>query len=397
MACPLAPGLPRAGGLSLGEVLRTGLPAYARAHRMPAHHWKVLNALQVCRTPLLGGHQYECARCGCGHFVPHGCGNRHCPSCQGVQSRRWLEAQVKLLLPVPYFHEVFTFPHQLNGLVEQNQRVLYDLLFDTVSETLLTFGRNNLGAQVGVTAVLHTWGQSLSGHYHLHCIVTGGGPALDGSRWIRSRGDYLFPVRALSQVFQAKFCEGLQARYAAGRLQFHGRLRALAAERPFQALVREATRKSWNVYSKRPFAGPEQVLAYLARYTHRVGISNRRLLELDAAGRTVTFEYKDYAEGSRRKTMKLALEEFIRRLRLHVLPPRFVKIRHYGLLANRGRQTRLERARALLGPVPKQVAAPVLSPRERLACPHCGCTLLLLVRVFPPHRWPPSPARLDSS
>jgi len=398
MACQPAQAWPLAGSLSLGDVLRAGLPAYSRTNRMPAHHWKVLNALQVCRTPLLGGHQYQCARCGCGHFVPHGCGNRHCPSCQGVHSRHWLDAQAKLLLPVTYFHEVFTLPHQLNGLVEQNQSALYGLLFDTVSQTLLTFGRNNLGAQVGVTAVLHTWGQSLSGHYHLHCIVTGGGPALDGSRWVRSRSDYLFPVRALSKVYRAKFCEGLQALYARGKLQFHGQLRELTQERQFQGLVREATRKSWNVYSKRPFAGPEQVLAYLSRYTHRVGISNRRLLELDAVGGTVSFAYKDYADGSRHKTMSLTLEEFIRRLRLHVLPPRFVKIRHYGLLGNRGRQKRLEAARKLVGsPGKEMVAAVAPPPRSGLCCPHCGCTLLLLVRVFPPQRWVPAPAGIDSS
>jgi hypothetical protein len=397
MACQPAQASPSARGLSLGEVLRAGLPAYARAHRMPAHHWKVLNAIQVCRTPLLGGHQYQCARCGGGHFVPHGCGNRHCPSCQGVHSRHWLDAQAKLLLPITYFHEVFTLPHQLNGLVEQNRSVLYELLFDTVAQTLLTFGRNNLGAQVGVTAVLHTWGQSLSGHYHLHCIVTGGGPALDGSRWVRSRTDYLFPVRALSKVYRAKFCEGLQALYAQGRLQFHGQLRLLAVERQFQALVREATRKPWNVYSKRPFAGPEQVLAYLSRYTHRVGISNRRLLELNTASGTVSFAYKDYADGSRHKTMKLTLEQFIGRLRLHVLPARFVKIRHYGLLANRGRQKRLEQARKLVGPPRQKMVAPAPPPRAGLKCPHCGCTLLLLVRVLPPQPWLPAPVVLDSS
>jgi hypothetical protein len=397
MACQLAPASPKTAGLKLGDVLRAGLPTYARAHRMPAHHWKVFNAIQACRTPLLGGHQYECARCGCGHFVPHGCGNRHCPSCQGIHSQHWLDAQSELLLPIPYFHEVFTLPHQLNGLVEQNQNVLYDLLFDTVSETVLTFGRNNLGAQVGVTAVLHTWGQTLSGHYHLHGIVTGGGLALDGRGWVRSRSDYLFSVRALSQVFCAKFCEGLQSFYTQGQLQFHGQLRPLAEERHFQALVREATRKPWNVYSKRPFAGPEQVLAYLSRYTHRVGISNRRLLELDEVGGTVSFDYKDYADESRHKTMTLTLEEFIRRLRLHVLPPRFVKIRHYGLLSTRGRQGRLEQARALLGPPPELVSATTLLPRPGLACPHCGCTLLLLVRVLRPQRWRPEPTVLDSS
>jgi hypothetical protein len=377
-------------------VLRAGLPAYARTHRLPAHHWKVLNAIQACRTPLLGGHQYQCAHCHRAHFAPHGCGNRHCPSCQGIHSRHWLGAQVGLLLPVAYFHEVFTLPHQFNPLIQQNQKVIYPLLFAAASETVLSFGRNNLGAQLGLTAILHTWSQTLMDHYHLHCIVTGGGPALDGRGWIRSRSDYLFPVRALSKVFRAKFCEGLQALYAQGRLQFHGQLGPLAVEAKFQALLREATHKPWVVYSKRPFAGPAQVLAYLSRYTHRVGISNRRLLELDPAAGTVSFDYKDYADGARHKIMKLSLQEFIRRLRLHFLPPRFIKIRHYGLLANRQRQERLQRARALLGTT--EIPAPLApEPQSLPRCPHCGWAALILVRVVPPLRRQLPPAFLDTS
>jgi len=394
MLCEHTPLAAWRSALSLGEVLRVGLPSYARAHRLPAHHWKALNAMQVCRTPLLGAHQYVCARCGCAQVVPHGCGNRHCPSCQGTNSRRWLQAQAGLLLPVPYFHLVFTLPHPLNPLIQQNQQALYNLLFASAAETLLSFGRNNLGAQLGLTAVLHTWSQTLVDHYHLHCIVTGGGPALAESRWIRSRSDYLFSVRALSKVFCAKFCEGLQGLYAAERLQFHGQLRPLADNAQFQQLVREATRKSWVVYSKRPFAGPQQVLAYLSRYTHRVGISNRRLLALDRHAGTVTFDYKDYADGARHKSMRVPLIEFIRRLRLHLLPPRFVKIRHYGLLANRGRQERLRAARALLGASePPSSTAPL---RTLPKCPHCGCGMLVLVRVVPPLR-PQPPAVIDTS
>ena len=394
MAChaPLSTALQSA--LTVGEVLRVGLPAYARAHRLPPHHWKALNAMQVCRTALLGAHQYACAQCGCAHVVAHGCGNRHCPSCQGINSRHWLEAQARVLLPITYFHEVFTLPHQLNALIQQNQVALYELLFDSVAETLLSFGQNNLGAHLGITAVLHTWGQTLVDHYHLHCIVSGGGPALDGRRWVRSRSDYLFPVRALSKVFRAKFCEGLQALYTQGRLQFHGQLRLLAARPKFQQLTSEAVRKPWVVYSKRPFAGPEQVLAYLSRYTHRVGISNRRLLGLDRQAGTLTFDYKDYADCARHKSMKLPLEEFIRRLRLHLLPPRFVKIRHYGLLANRGRQARLQRARALLGVPPS--APPPTPARSLPRCPHCGWGLLILVGVIPPLRRQP-PAVIDTS
>jgi hypothetical protein len=394
MVCHDPPPAALQSVLTVGEVLRAGLARYARAHRLPAHHWKALNAMQVCRTALLGAHQYACARCGCAHVVAHGCGNRHCPSCQGINSRRWLQAQVSGLLPITYFHQVFTLPHQLNPLIQQNQAVLYKLLFDSAAETLLTFGRNNLGAQLGVTAVLHTWGQTLVDHYHLHCIVSGGGPALDGSRWIRSRSDYLFPVRALSKVFRAKFCAGLQALYAAQRLQFHGQLRPLAAQAKFQRLVREAARKPWVLYSKRPFAGPEQVLAYLSRYTHRVGISNRRLRALDRQAGTVTFDYKDYAEGACHKSMTLPLDEFIRRLRRHLLPPRFVKIRHYGLLANRGRQQRLPQARALLGA--SEAPAPPAPVRAVPKCPHCGWAALILVRVVPPLRRQP-PALIDTS
>ena len=376
----------------MAEVLRAALPDYARAHRLPAQHWKVLNAMQVCRTPLLGGHQYQCAHCRRGHFAPHGCGNRHCPTCQGINSRQWLAAQAKVLLPIPYFHLVFTLPHCLNPLIQQNQQGLYDLLFASAADTLLTFGRNNLGAQLGITAVLHTWSQTLLDHYHLHCIVSGGGPSVDGTRWAGSRPDYLFNVAALSVVFRAKFCAGLQELYAAGRLEFHGQLVPLAARAAFQALVREAARPGWVVYSKRPFAGPQQVLAYLSRYTHRVGLSNRRLLQLDTTAATITFDYKDYADQARHKSMCLGLEEFVRRLRLHFLPPRFVKIRHYGLLANRGRQRRLERARALLAAEPLESTAALPEPdapgpRPWPVCPHCGWAALLLVRIVPPQRW----------
>jgi hypothetical protein len=383
--------------LLLAEVLRAGLPAYARTHRLPPHHWKILNAIQVCRTPLLGGHQYQCAHCRGAHFAPHACGNRHCPTGQGINSQHWLSAQAGLLLPIPYFHLVFTLPHQFNPLIGQNQKALYDLLFASAAETLLSFGRNNLGAQLGVTAVLHTWSQTLRDHYHLHCIVSGGGPALEGSRWVPSRPDYLFHVGALSPVFRAKFCEGLQRLYAGGRLQFHGQLLPLGVEREFQKLMREAARQGWVVYSKRPFAGPQQVLAYLSRYTHRVGLSNRRLLHLDRVAGTVTFDYKDYADGARHKPMQLGLEEFLRRLRLHFLPPRLVKIRHYGLLANHGRQQRLERARALLSPGQPTAPAPAPTPRTLPVCPHCGWAALFLVQVVPPQRFQSAPALADSS
>jgi len=400
--CPEAtaaqsPGKP---ALWLADVLRASLPGYAASHRLPQHHWKILNAIQVCRTPLLGAHQYQCAHCRRTHLALHGCGNRHCPTCQGINSQRWLSAQAGLLLPVPYFHLVFTLPHALNPLIQQNQQALYDLLFASASDTLLTFGRNNLGATLGITAVLHTWSQTLLDHYHLHCIISGGGLSLDGKAWNASRTDFLFEVTALSEVFRAKFCEGLQQLYAAGQLQFHGQLQPLALNPKFQELVRQATRTSWVVYSKRPFAGPQQVLAYLSRYTHRVGISNRRLLKLDQTTNTLCFDYKDYADGARHKQMALPLSEFIRRLRLHFLPPKFVKIRHYGLLTNRGRRQRLEQARALLKVTTPEVAShdpkpPV--PRSLPRCPHCGWAALFLVRVLRPPPLKTQPPLTDTS
>ncbi len=394
---------PASTRLTLAEVLRAGLAAYARAHRLPAHHWKVLNAIVACRTAALGGHEYQCAHCHRAHFVPHSCGNRHCPTCQWINSQAWLQAQAEIVLPIPYFHLVFTLPHEFNRLIQQNQQAFYDLLFASVAETVLTFGRNNLGAQLGITAVLHTWSQTLLDHYHLHCIVTGGGVSLEGQHWVKSAPDYLFNVTALSGVFQAKFCTGLQQLYAQGRLQFHGQLAPLSQPPNFQALVRQATRRNWVVYSKRPFAGAEQVLAYLSRYTHRVGITNARLLQLNRATQTVTFDYKDYADGAQHKPMKLPLEEFIRRLRLHFLPPHFVKIRHYGLLANRGRHQRLEQARALLGEAAGNRAEPALGVEPTAAkpapliCPHCGWRTLVLVRVVRPPRRPVPRVRTDTS
>lgn len=391
MACPPPDGgaggdATARAGLTLGEILRQSLSAYGRAHRLPAHHWKVLNALSRCRTAALGGHCYRCAHCGGEHFVPHSCRNRHCPSCQGAHSREWLARQQAVLLPVPYFHVVFTLPHALNPLIAQNQAALYDLLFAAATQTLLEFGRQKFAAQIGITAVLHTWGQTLIDHYHLHCIVTGGGLSGPGTRWVASHPRYLFPVRALSAVFRAKFCEGLQRLYARERLQFHGQLRPLAEPATFQRQVRAATKTPWVVYSKRPFAGPEQVLAYLSRYTHRVGISNGRLLDFEERAGRVRFRYKNSAEGNRSQTMTLAVAEFVRRLRLHILPARFVKIRHYGLLANRGRQGRVAAARRLLGQpaAPATEAAATADTAAALVCPQCGRRELVLVRVVRP-------------
>jgi len=402
---PQAGTTPATPGHTVAEVLRVGLPDYAAEHRLPPQHWRVFRAITACRTPQLGGHLYQCERCGTEQFVPHSCRNRHCPTCQGANGRAWMEQQAELLLPIPYFHLVFTLPHALNPLIRQNQACCYDLLFDAASATLLEFGRHELGAQLGLTVVLHTWSQTLLDHYHVHGIVTGGGLRADGT-WAGTPAHWLFPVRALSAMFRGKFKAGLQQLYANGRLAFHGELQSLAPPGEFAALVRTATREKWIVYAKRPFAGPKPVLAYLARYTHRVGITNQRIRAVDASTKTMTFAYKDYADGARQKEMTIASTEFVRRLRLHILPERFVKIRHYGMLSNRNRRTRIAQARAVLPPMPVVETSPA-EPSEPASgtaglparCPHCRQAGWVLVKILPPEhpRSARAPPRCDSS
>jgi Putative transposase/Transposase zinc-binding domain len=378
---------PLSRGPTLGQVITA---AREHADTWPAlspEQRRVVHTLRVCRTAALGGQRYRCSYCGREHFVPHACGNRHCPHCQGAAAQKWLAQQEALLLPVPYFHLVFTLPHGLNPLIRQNRRLLYTLLFTVVSQTLLTFGRNRFGARVGITAVLHTWGQNLIDHYHLHCVVSGGGWDEDRRLWVRASGRYLFSVEALAEVFRAKYLAGLQRLYQRGKLEFHGQLESWASPAAFAALRREVSRKPWVVYAKRPFAGPEQVLRYVGRYTHRVAISPRRLLALDREAGTVRFAYRDNREGGRSKTMALGVGEFVRRFALHVLPEHFTKIRHYGLLANRGRQERLGRVRAALGvsaTTPAKEGSPRAEESEReLVCPHCGARALVWVAMEP--------------
>jgi hypothetical protein len=385
------------GGLrpptTVAAVLRAGLQAGGGAG-LCAHARKVVRALVACGTPELGGHSYRCEDCGAEHFVPHSCRNRHCPRCQRHLADRWLEREREQLLPVPYFHVVFTLPHALNPLIRQNRAALYRLLFTSASAALLAFGRRRFGGQIGITAVLHTWGQNLGEHYHLHCLVTAGALSDDRQRFRRGSTRFLFPVEALSIVFQAKFRDGLWELQRAGTL---GNTEADA----LAALLRQALAKPWTVYAKRPFAGPAQVLAYLGRYTHRVAIGSGRLRALDLAAQTVTFAYKDYADHHRQKLMTLSTAEFLRRFCLHILPARFVKIRHYGLLGNHQRKAKLAAARAAL---PRQDASTcVLSdPPSRSAgsppdaalpaprCPGCGSLRLRLIHHL-------LPGRLDSS
>ena len=390
-----------AKSITLGEVVRAGWPSFSQSHRLPAHHWKVLRAIAACHTPALGGHQYQCAHCGEGHFVPHSCGNRHCPSCQNLNGAQWLEQQTEHLLPIPYFHVVFTLPHELNLLIRHNQASLYALLFSSATATLLEFGRNNLKATLGVTAVLHTWGQNLGDHYHLHCVVTGGGLSLDGQSWVSLPPKWLFSVRALSVVFRAKFRDGLQQLFDEGQLQFPTSESRLSDPVVFARWLRHLCRHKWVVYTKRPFAGPQAVLAYLCRYTHRVAITNSRLEALDLQNETVTFRYKDYARESQTRSMTLPLAEFLRRFCLHILPARFVKIRHYGLLSNRNRSARIAQARTLLAQVPcqtKEAKEALLTIKHveppPLVCPRCGQRALVLIDITDrPHR----PTTWDSS
>jgi len=375
-------------GLKVAEVLADGVRRVSP--RPGPHEWKVLRALLACRTGALGGTAYRCKHCHKRHVVAFGCGNRHCPDCQGRLAHQWLRKQQSRLLEACYFHWVFTLPHALNPLIRQNRRVLYDLLLEAASQTLLEFGQQRFKAQIGVTMLLHTWGQQLNEHYHAHAIVTGGGLTPDGT-WTGAESPfYLFPIRAMSLVFRGKFCDGLQKLRQAGRLEYHGEQAPLAQERNFQEQVRTATAQRWVVYAKRPFAGPESVLRYLSNYTHRVAISSRRLLALDTTTHQIVFAYRDYADDGRLKVRALDTGEFTRRFCLHILPRGFCKIRHYGLLSNRARDQRLDRAREALArvrpparakasqPPPASTSPP---PAPQPLCPFCGRSDLTVLHV----------------
>lgn len=368
----------------LADIVRLYGPAYRSVHRLPVAHLKVLQAIESCRTAALGGHREICASCGFQRYAYNSCRNRHCPKCQLLAKEQWLEARQAELLPVPYFHNVFTLPHQLNPLIlchQQNQRAVLNLLFRAAAETLLEFGRNNLGGTLGATMVLHTWDQQLRPHFHLHCLIPGGALSSDRQRWLPAHPRYLFPIRALSKVFRGKFLDGLRRLYDAEKLILPASVQAVAPltdSRGFEVLLSALRRKPWVVYSKAPFAGPEKLLNYLGRYTHRVAISNTRLLCCD--GGQIVFHYRDRAAGDVRKLATLPADEFLRRFLCHVLPNGFQRIRHYGLLASRTKQDALSRCRELLGkteptlPVKKTTAEWVLMLLgiDVNCCPNCG-------------------------
>jgi Putative transposase/Transposase zinc-binding domain len=358
----------------------------ANAGHVSLGQLQVMSAIVSCRTPALGGHVTRCEDCGHTQIAYNSCRNRHCPKCQGAAARDWLAEQQADLLLVPYFHLVFTLPAAIAAIAYHNKAIIYDLLFRASSEALLTIAADpkHLGARIGVTAVLHTWGSAMTHHPHVHMIVPGGGIALDGSKWVACKPGFFLPVRVLSKLFRRLMLEKLAAAHAAGKLQFCGQHSHLAAAAAFAAFLAPLRTTRWFVYSKRPFAGPQAVLAYLARYTHRVAIANSRLIAADDDG--VTFKWKDYRfEGrDRHKTMTLAPDEFIRRFLLHVLPKGFHRIRHYGLLASAARRANIARARELLAaPEPETVhdetTSAAAAPNDhRPPCPCCGGRMIIV-------------------
>lgn len=367
----------------MADILRLHGGEFLEAHRIPQRHLKVMRAIVNCRTAALGGHRHRCVSCDYERFVYHSCRNRHCPKCQARAKEAWLKARQLELLPVPYFHQVFTLPHELNPWVlasEDNQRLLLKLLFDAASATLLEFGRSELGGQLGFTLVLHTWDQQLRPHFHLHGLVASGA-LLGDDRWRAGGAKFLFPVRALSKMFRGKFLAGLRDLIDSGQLERPRRdkLDTFIERR----LVRAISKKPWVVYSKAPFAGPRKLLDYLSRYTHRVAISNERLLACRDG--QVEFRYRDRRDGDRRKTMELSAEKFIGRFLSHVLPDRFTRIRHYGFLSNGHRRAKLVAIGEQLGVVQRPPAEAEDSLEQWIrevlgiesdACPACGDTLI---------------------
>jgi hypothetical protein len=371
--------------LEVADILRAHGDAYRERRPVSPEQAKAMRSITACRTAALGGHVDACAECGFHRISYNSCRDRHCPKCQATKRAAWLETRLERLLPVDHFHVVFTLPDQLQPLVLKNQRLLYNLLFRAASQTLLTLAADpkRLGAQPGITAVLHTWGQNLLFHPHLHCVVTGGGLSADGQRWVPARQGYLLPVKVLAKLFRGKFLAGVQQAYNRGELKLKGSIASLAHPRAFRNLLTTLYQRNWIVYAKAPFGGAEQVYRYLGRYTHGVAISNSRLLS-HREGR-VQFRYKDYADASQQKVMSLTVEEFIRRFLLHILPKGFVRIRHYGLLASRNVSTRLANCRGLLtGQVPPAADSPKKTWVERILewfgldvihCPRCGGNL----------------------
>jgi len=371
--------------LEVADLVRAAGDAFIERSRtwITGKHVKVLLAIARCRTAALGGHLDECTRCGHRAISYNSCRNRHCPKCQAGARDRWLAARRQELLPTRYVHVVFTLPHELVPLALQNKKVIYDLLFRTSAETLLEIARDpkHLGAEIGFFSVLHTWNQKLLLHPHVHCVVPAGGPSFDHSHWISSHHTFFLPVKVLGRVFRGKFVAALQRAFQDGQLDFHGGLQPLAQPKTFSSWLRTLFRKDWVVYSKRPFGGPQLVLQYLGRYTHRVAVSNHRLVSF--ADSKVTFRWRDSAHHNEQKLLTLSLDEFLRRFLLHVLPKGFVRIRHFGFLAHRRRATTLPLCFQLLGSAPQPQArqeASIATASDLWFCPQCGGPMAAIER-----------------
>jgi Putative transposase/Transposase zinc-binding domain len=397
--------------LEVADIFRGHGPAWrsANAGHVSLGQLKVMSAIESCRTAALGGHVARCEKCSHMQIAYNSCRNRHCPKCQGAAAKQWLAEREADLLPVPYYHVVFTLPAPIGDVAYQNKAAIYDILFKAAAETLITIAADpkHLGARIGLTSVLHTWGSALTHHPHVHIIVPGGGISLDGKRWVSCRLGFFLPVRVLSRLFRRLFLEKLMAAHQAGALNFFGTHAPLAERKAFAAFLAPLRRIEWVVYSKRPFGGPAAVLAYLSRYTHRVAISNSRLISFDHAG--VTFKWKDYrAKGrDRAKVMTLATDEFIRRFLIHVLPTGFHRIRHYGMFASHKRGENVARARELLNsPAPQaettnpDAANADEPPALAHPCPCCGGRMIIIEtfrRGCSPRTHPASSIRIDTS
>ncbi|KAI5915583.1 IS91 family transposase [Thauera sp. 2A1] len=392
----------RPSGLELADIFRQLGPAYRRDHvaALSRGQRRVMSAIERCRTAALGGHVEQCDACGHQRIAFNSCRNRHCPKCQSLTRAQWLEDRRAELLPVEYFHVVFTLPQEIAAIAYQNKAAIYDLLFRATAETLRTIAADpkHLGAEIGFIAILHTWGQNLLHHPHLHCVVPGGGLSPDGQRWIACRPGFFLPVRVLSRLFRRRFLTMLQQAFAAGSLTFHNVLAELTDPRAFARYLAPTARAEWVVYAKPPFGGPQRVLEYLGRYTHRVAIANSRLVAF--ADGQVAFRWKDYRHASRHKVMRLEAGEFVRRFLLHVLPSGFQRIRHYGWLANRSRAVKLERCRQLLdvpAPVSADEPADYRDRYQRLTgislweCPHCHSGRMVCVEALQPGVLPRGP------
>ena len=387
--------------LEVADVFRRHGAAYRERHKghLDRLALKTMGAIEACRTAALGGHIEHCADCGLVRQAYNSCRNRHCPKCQGLARADWLAARQADLLPVEYFHVVFTLPAPVAEIAFQNKRVVYDILFKAASQTVRTIGADpgHLGADLGMVAVLHTWGQNLHHHPHVHCVVPGGGPSSDGTRWISCRPGFLLPVKVLSRLYRRLFLEHLQAAFNAGRLSFFHDLEGLADPAAFAGRIAKVRKIEWVVHAKPPFGGPERVLAYLGRYTHRVAISNSRLVGMD--DNQVAFRWKDYRHHGKPKLMTLGADEFIRRFLIHTLPDGFHRIRHYGFLASGHRAARIALCRHLLNAQAPPPTPPAADYRERCLqltghaigiCPCCGGPMVSY-SLIPPRRAPPPP------